>query len=611
MKNTNKKITNKELQSQIDALKASLLADSSLSRKLPKATTAVLPKATAAQRKQKTKTSDQDNQAIDIKSTVTINPLRSSLMILYLFSWIGFLSNKLPFLSKFAPILKRLIGKTPFWTALIFMRKGFVLINVLIAMYFIAKLAGWDQGSFLGAFVGMGTVYVDIFTNFIKTSFSWILELFDMKIVPQVPKDKPNFPFSPSNSPGWFTKPVVDNNYLDIAEKAKSWYTSPIAVDTPWYRDWSWTSLFYVLGGIVIIGGGFMAYSYFTAISPSSALHHPNPGTPPVGPNPPAPPEIQVTGPETSASSSVAGLIGTVLGIPKYLNPFKYIPPHMTSEQLAHCQSNNNIRMTVYPYSQVDPTQPWYTRLRVNLIGESAIEKNLRELLVKNVLGGSNDRSYYSKEYLQSIGRDKVTLQDIPSSSGTIASALGIHAPLPSSEWTGASRIALSPKAPTLIPLPSAPNFDPSIFPGGSSAWVNNNTPVPSPHPSPLIELPQLTSVSSTSAIEAVTQLTSVSSTDASISSTSAIEAVTQLSEKAQGKLPEYIYPVFQDSYIEKIKQLITLADPNKEMANLNNSSYRRLHHMYSTLHNIPKDIRTDEHHELYLQIAKILSLRK
>jgi len=398
MKKSNNKLSMKDLQMQIDSLQKSMLTGNKDSTK-----------PTLKKVNDKAPTSTEPTNTIDVKSTVTINPLKSSLIILYILSWIGFLANKLPILSKLSPILKKMLGKTPFWTSLIFMRKGFVIFNALIAMYGLMKLTGLDQGSFMGAFVGMGTVYVEILSNFISKSFAWFLDLFDMKIVPQLPKDKPNFPSfgSPSGGYGWTTKPMTDNNYIDIAEKAKSWYTSPPVESQPsWYRDWSWTTLFYVVGGVLVIVGGIMVYSYFTTITSGSSISNPDTylkdirtGTPPPAGGPSSSagsaggggaaigkgPELKVIGatpPETGAANSVAALIGTLFSPVKYLNPFNQVPPYLTPEQAETFRNSNETRLTVYPHQPVDQTQPWYTRMRQSILGETATEAKLRNMLI-------------------------------------------------------------------------------------------------------------------------------------------------------------------------------------------------------------------------------------
>lgn len=414
---------------------------------------------------------------IDVKSTVTVNPLKSSLIVLYLLSLVSFVSHKIPFLSKFIPILKKMAGKTPFWTLLILSRKVFVLFNALLAMYFVSKLAGWDQGSFLGAFVGMGTVYVEIFTNFIKTSFNWFLELFDMKIVPQVPKDKPNFPFSPSSGYGWFTKPAVENNYLDIAEKAKSWYSSPTNIDgnsIPWYRDWSWTSLLYVAGGIILVIGGLMIYNHIDIMNNGSPVKDATPQAPPA-PQAPGVPQVNIepATPPQEPSTGMSGLVSTVLGIPRYLNPMKLIPSYMTQDQLAYHQNSNASRLTVYPFNRVDPTQPWYTRLRLAYLWETGLEESYRNSLIKMPRAGGSPM--FTHGYLSKMGLEGSTLNDRPATTTT---ALGIHSPVATPGW---KTVALSPHAPTHLPLPGvAPlgELDIKNLPGNADNWVNPNPEV-------------------------------------------------------------------------------------------------------------------------------------
>jgi hypothetical protein len=51
------------------------------------------------------------------------------------------------------------------------------------------KSVGFSMDNILAGFSGMGHQYLEIFTNFTKRLFNWFVELFDHKVVPNVPKD--------------------------------------------------------------------------------------------------------------------------------------------------------------------------------------------------------------------------------------------------------------------------------------------------------------------------------------------------------------------------------------------------------------------------------------
>ena len=68
-------------------------------------------------------------------------------------------------------------------------------MNAIIGMWLIFKITGWLEGSFIGYIGIMGNTYMEIFSSFCIKVFNWIYELFDSKVVPEVP-NKTNNPFT-------------------------------------------------------------------------------------------------------------------------------------------------------------------------------------------------------------------------------------------------------------------------------------------------------------------------------------------------------------------------------------------------------------------------------
>jgi hypothetical protein len=120
----------------------------------------------------------------------------------------------------------------------------------------------------------MGTSYIEILTNFTKRLFNWFLDLFDYKIIPNFPNNKPNIDWwAGPKANTWYTKPISDSNLLDVLTPPsdKNITTDSINInktETSIIKDWS--TVFWILGGTIAIAGvvtlGYMGYSYYQAI---------------------------------------------------------------------------------------------------------------------------------------------------------------------------------------------------------------------------------------------------------------------------------------------------------------------------------------------------------
>lgn len=147
------------------------------------------------------------------------------------------------------------------------------MFNAIIGMYMVFKTTGFGVDTFWANFVALGSSYVDIFVNFSKILFNWIYDLFDHKIVPNVPGEGGSVSkFRFSNPWGWYTKPMHDaplgGRLLDIAKSSKELYQSPFSsniesiTSTPWYKDlsfWLW------FGGVAsVIGVCYLGYQFIT-----------------------------------------------------------------------------------------------------------------------------------------------------------------------------------------------------------------------------------------------------------------------------------------------------------------------------------------------------------
>ena len=87
---------------------------------------------------------------------------------------------------------------------------------------------------------GMGQSYIEIFSNYTKRVFDWLLDLFDHKVVPKVPSDSDSS-FKPSIFGGNSNTSSGSGPSLDLS----NWGDSLIKTYNPgsdssnvaWYRD--------------------------------------------------------------------------------------------------------------------------------------------------------------------------------------------------------------------------------------------------------------------------------------------------------------------------------------------------------------------------------------
>jgi len=99
-------------------------------------------------------------------------------------------AHKIPFIKQIISVLSLWYGRTTFWKILIKLRKAFIIFNAIIGVYMVYKTVGFSYENVLAGFVGMGHNYLEIFTNFTTKLFHWFVELFDHRVIPNVPTDK-------------------------------------------------------------------------------------------------------------------------------------------------------------------------------------------------------------------------------------------------------------------------------------------------------------------------------------------------------------------------------------------------------------------------------------
>jgi hypothetical protein len=119
--------------------------------------------------------------------------MRSSSFTLFLLTGILGYAHKVPMIRKLLALLGFWYGKTTIWKLLVKIRKVFILVNAAIGVYMVFKTVGFSSDNIIAGVGGMGHTYYELLFNTTKRLFNWFVELFDHKIVPSVPTDKPTF----------------------------------------------------------------------------------------------------------------------------------------------------------------------------------------------------------------------------------------------------------------------------------------------------------------------------------------------------------------------------------------------------------------------------------
>ena len=251
MKNNNK-VTLKSLQKELEQLKSSK----------PKAINKPAPQAVETHK---------SSVAHDIKNSYIQNlHMKSSMLYLWIITAIIGYGSKLPYIGRIIGFLSVVYGRTTIWKILVKVRRFFVLLNAAIGVYIVFKTTGFSFDNILAGLAGIGHNYLEILTNFTKKLFFWFVELFDHKIIPNVPNpgtgasggqiDK----VSKDWFDGWKSKgesvsnrPILDR-MLDKSNSLRESYINININPTPWYKDlttWIWIG-----GAIGLLSVGFLGY---------------------------------------------------------------------------------------------------------------------------------------------------------------------------------------------------------------------------------------------------------------------------------------------------------------------------------------------------------------
>lgn len=416
--------------------------------------------------------------------------MKSSMLWLYIITIVLSYAHKLPYIGRIITLLSLWYGRTTWWKILVKIRKVFIVFNALIGVLLVFKTTGFSSDNIFAGIAGMGHTYLEIFYNFTKRLFYWFVELFDHKIVPNVPN---NPPASATNSSGgWFNKaidanksvynkPLIISSGLDIPSildtdkfSLRSLYKDGV-ISTPstsWYRDWStllwWTATLVGIAGVAFIGYKFIIDPLFIESlgRGNTVVNAPLANAAPQTPNISVTPASSGSGsgsgsPDTATTANLLSsgkkLIGIIMNPVKLLNPFYWLPTSSndvpsTVEGFMQQQASYNFNNKLYPFTPDHPFDSLYHKLRLRWLGETHFEESVRLTIRRDI----------TNAWVPNASEASRVIASVPASPsvGTIGLSMGVNSGN-AFEATSSFYKAVS----KINSLPSTPNTLPSILP--------------------------------------------------------------------------------------------------------------------------------------------------
>lgn len=329
----------------------------------------------------------------DIKHSY-INRLytKSSALWLYLLTGVLGYAHRIPYIGRIVSLLSLWYGRTTIWKILVKIRKAFIVFNALIGVYIVFKSVGFSTDNLIGGVYGVGHTYLESLYRMTKGIFYWFVELFDHKVVPNVPGDVPNIPKYPSIPLHNYSNPKPTLfDFSDAAVKSRDifgFYDRIEIPHKPWYRDsstWLW-----IAGVACAIGLGVLGYKMITDPTILDDLLSRRSG-PKGGTGPTINVDDGEDSPLASTSSIALGKMrDTVMSIVRLpsriggqvinkLNPFNYVTSAAEVQQqyadFLHWQYKpETADLKLYPFTVDNPYDGWFTKLKKHYIGESVTE---------------------------------------------------------------------------------------------------------------------------------------------------------------------------------------------------------------------------------------------
>jgi hypothetical protein len=399
--------------------------------------------------------------------------MKSSMFWLYIITGVLSYAHKLPYIREVIGLLSLWYGKTTIWKILIKVRRIFIVFNALIGVMLVFKTTGFSSDNILAGFTGMGYTYIEILTNFTKRLFHWFVELFDHKVVPNVPGDTGGYfsntkPSLPKNKPliisSGINVPDISDKFFSLRELYKD--ATP-GSHTAWYKEWS--TYLWIIGivSVAFIGYKFIIDPLFVESLPSYPSGPKGKGVEIPSPDTPTPSNFTNTPFHSKIFSSISWLGGSTFKGLKMLNPLYWLPNSSdiatASEAFMNHQVSQNYDNRYYPFTEVHPYNPWYTKLRLYLLGETSYEYSNRMHFKREVLNG----------IMPPISESSRITSSIPSSPsvGNLGLTFGVNSgdaiEASSSFFKTATKFNSLPNTPKLAPL----NIPVETLEGGTSSW--------------------------------------------------------------------------------------------------------------------------------------------
>jgi hypothetical protein len=410
--------------------------------------------------------------------------MKSSMLWLYIITIVLSYAHKLPYIGRIITLLSLWYGRTTWWKILIKIRKVFIVFNAIIGVLLVFKTTGFSSDNIFAGIAGMGHTYLEIFYNFSKRLFYWFVELFDHKIVPNVPNNPPSNS-SGVTSGGWFNKavdanksvynkPLIISSGIDIPSildtdkfSLRSLYKDGIisTQSTPWYREWSTWLWIVGIAGVAFIGYKFIIDPLFIeSLGRGNTLPREVnvPQPPNVNPNITVTPASSASGsPDTATTANLLSsgkkLLGVIMNPVKLLNPFYWLPTTSndvpsTVEGFMQQQASYNFNNKLYPFTPDHPFDSLYHKLRLRWLGETHFEESVRLTIRRDI----------TNAWVPDASEASRVIASVPASPsvGTIGLSMGVNSGN-AFEATSSFYKAVS----KFNSLPGTPNTLPSILP--------------------------------------------------------------------------------------------------------------------------------------------------
>jgi hypothetical protein len=231
--------------------------------------------------------------------------------------------SKIPFIKQIISMLSLYYGRTTIWKVLVKLRKGFIMLNAVIGVYMVFKTVGFSYDNILAGFAGMGHSYLEIFTNFTKRLFNWFVELFDHKVIPNVPGDNGGKRIKDALWTSSDKHPIQPSVEDSLRKSYKSLLNIQVEPQpTSWYKDYS--TWLWIIGGVFVVYLGYKLINdplFIEGLGRDVTGVDPSAGG---GAGPSTGPDITITDGRTL--SDVTKSIGKAIGkIKTSLNPLGYV----------------------------------------------------------------------------------------------------------------------------------------------------------------------------------------------------------------------------------------------------------------------------------------------